>query len=1042
MSIIKLQSKVSILNRSTAVQDAQGNWRVEIQLSDGNNVYSGNNISVGDLLLFNTSAVEASTITIFRVTNLVGYTYNSGFPDYYTVDMIYDESNDNTVQINDLNSLDMTGVISRPTSSLGLMATIAPGTQSLSDYWAEYVSNINLERLDSKLTDILGLDSNGDYVAQTSIGAVSILDDIQNLIQDIENLQTNAIVDGDFDSAGFMVTDGNGSYSVTSISALGAGDMLASLYDSNGDGIVNSADNVGGFTVGVDVPADAVFTDTVYTNSDVDLYLNSDSAGDGQVLSWDSAGNSYAWIDKGNTIFNISDTSFGVDVTGKIQVGTIDIGSGINTEAGASIDFEGTTIDFGSAIIDGGNAFDDIINHHLWSGNTKPTDGYVLSWNSSLDSGGDYEWVDNAASTGDSNRVVYDLTDPANSVILDAGDGINPATYYGDVIDSAGNTIVDVSSTSATFTGTLVGSVTGDIITDDGAHIVLDAGTDGTDGILTIPNITADGTVNFTGATVIGLDSAGYATSSDISDLQSQINTIAGTDSALDTLTELITYIKDLEAADSAGELSLIQDIADLQANVLFDNDFDSAGLMVTNGAGTYSIITDNSSNWNTAYGWGDHSSEGYLTTTTWTLTANGSSDYVFSGPGIETGNTNDPDIFLVRGQTYIFSNQSTGHPFEIRSSVGGSAYNNGVQNNGASGPDGDLIFTVPMDAPDKLYYQCKLHSSMLGNIIISDYSKSLVDSDFDSAGLMVTNGAGTYSIITDNSSNWNLAYEWGNHDSAGYLTASDTQDVLVDGDFDSAGIMVRGANAGDYSVITDNSSNWDLAHSWGNHDSAGYPKMEISDSAPSNPSVGDLWWNSDEGNLKIFYGNATDTAGDDIWVDASAAGYSGGTGGSSSSITNGTNGINVTNNTSGYNANAIEFETDDGNTSGVRWRFTPSGHLLPSSNANFDIGSAEYKVRHLFLSDNSLYFGEQTDSAGEMLKFTKDNVERNAEVYTIGDILDDELQTAVTAPTPTSAGKKGDIRIIDGFMYVCIRTAEVEDGFENWVRSAVELGW
>ena len=31
--------------------------------------------------------------------------------------------------------------------------------------------------------------------------------------------------------------------------------------------------------------------------------------------------------------------------------------------------------------------------------------------------------------------------------------------------------------------------------------------------------------------------------------------------------------------------------------------------------------------------------------------------------------------------------------------------------------------------------------------------------------------------------------------------------------------------------------------------------------------------------------------------------------------------------------------------------------HLLPSVNAQYDIGSAEYKVRHLFLSDNTLYY-------------------------------------------------------------------------------------
>ena len=35
------------------------------------------------------------------------------------------------------------------------------------------------------------------------------------------------------------------------------------------------------------------------------------------------------------------------------------------------------------------------------------------------------------------------------------------------------------------------------------------------------------------------------------------------------------------------------------------------------------------------------------------------------------------------------------------------------------------------------------------------------------------------------------------------------------------------------------------------------------------------------------------------------------------------------------------------------------NGHIHPSSNEDYDIGSAEYKVRHLFLSDNSLYIGD-----------------------------------------------------------------------------------
>lgn len=98
-----------------------------------------------------------------------------------------------------------------------------------------------------------------------------------------------------------------------------------------------------------------------------------------------------------------------------------------------------------------------------------------------------------------------------------------------------------------------------------------------------------------------------------------------------------------------------------------------------------------------------------------WTLGANGTADYTFSGPGFISA-TNDPVLYLMRGHTYIFLNNSGGsHPFQIRTSFNGTAYSSGVTNNGAS--TGAIIFTVPMNAPSTLYYQCTSHSNM-GNTI------------------------------------------------------------------------------------------------------------------------------------------------------------------------------------------------------------------------------------------------------------------------------------------------------------------------------------
>jgi hypothetical protein len=104
-----------------------------------------------------------------------------------------------------------------------------------------------------------------------------------------------------------------------------------------------------------------------------------------------------------------------------------------------------------------------------------------------------------------------------------------------------------------------------------------------------------------------------------------------------------------------------------------------------------------------------------YTTDGRWTLGANGSSDYTFIGIGF-TQTTNDPVLYLARGRVYEFVNNSGGsHPFEIRVSNGGAAYNDGVTNNGAA--SGVIRFEIPFNAPNTLYYQCTSHSGM-GNTI------------------------------------------------------------------------------------------------------------------------------------------------------------------------------------------------------------------------------------------------------------------------------------------------------------------------------------
>jgi hypothetical protein len=114
-------------------------------------------------------------------------------------------------------------------------------------------------------------------------------------------------------------------------------------------------------------------------------------------------------------------------------------------------------------------------------------------------------------------------------------------------------------------------------------------------------------------------------------------------------------------------------------------------------------------------------------TTSEWTLGANASSDYTFTGPGVAAG-AQDPTIYLVRGQTYKFKNRSGGHPFRIQyqfQNTGGTAYTDGISISDGSvassgaGNGEDLYWEVRNDAPDILYYQCTSHSDMSGKIVI-----------------------------------------------------------------------------------------------------------------------------------------------------------------------------------------------------------------------------------------------------------------------------------------------------------------------------------
>lgn len=101
------------------------------------------------------------------------------------------------------------------------------------------------------------------------------------------------------------------------------------------------------------------------------------------------------------------------------------------------------------------------------------------------------------------------------------------------------------------------------------------------------------------------------------------------------------------------------------------------------------------------------------------------------------------------------------------------------------------------------------LSTGVTGNLL---HERGGLEADVSAyTGLLKISG-GVTSQITDNSTNWNTAFGWGDHSAAGYLTSETSHaDVVVDGDFTSNGILKRTA-LGVYGIVTDNSTNWDTA--------------------------------------------------------------------------------------------------------------------------------------------------------------------------------------------------------------------------------------
>ena len=118
------------------------------------------------------------------------------------------------------------------------------------------------------------------------------------------------------------------------------------------------------------------------------------------------------------------------------------------------------------------------------------------------------------------------------------------------------------------------------------------------------------------------------------------------------------------------------------------------------------------------------------------------------------------------------------------------------------------------------------------------------------------------YNITSGDVTNWNNAHSWGDHSLEGYIKGIGAISLGALSDVDTT---TNAPAAKDHLVF--DGTNWVPTSPEAN--------VFISDAPPANPDVGDLWYESDKGALKIYYEDADSSQ----WVDTNVLPISSGAG-------------------------------------------------------------------------------------------------------------------------------------------------------------------
>ena len=258
-------------------------------------------------------------------------------------------------------------------------------------------------------------------------------------------------------------------------------------------------------------------------------------------------------------------------------------------------------------------------------------------------------------------------------------------------------------------------------------------------------------------------------------------------------------------------------------------------------------ILNQNITNWNLAYGWGDHSVAGYLTST-------GS---ISSHSDVSLSTLQDGNL--------------------LRFNAGTGNWENWVPNYLTSYTETDPVFSASVAAGINATNIANWNTAYnWGDHSLAGY----LTAEADTLDTVLTRGASTTQDITTtgkilfsnnyattgdlpSATTYHGMFAHVHAEGHGYFAHAGAWTQLLDTGSslsELADVTTTAPSTND--VLTWDGSNWGPAAPTG----GGGANVTISDTAPGSAQAGDLWWESDKGRLKIYYNDTDSTQ----WVDAS----------------------------------------------------------------------------------------------------------------------------------------------------------------------------